>query len=1119
MKLVLSRLILTILALALIAGPGASRIAQAAPATTFIVNESGDAGDANPGDGACATASDVCTLRAAIQEANAHSGSDVIEFDSAIVSLSPASGYPPLDDTSGGTTIHGKGMVYITSANHVDAGFTLASDGNKIQGLGISFFNDAIAISGNDNVVGVDGDGQNDATERNIIINCAGNGVLMSGNNNRVAGNYIGTNGFGIGGNLNGIRLDQGATDNLIGSNGDGVSDEQEANTISGNDEVGILITSGSGTTTRRNIVAGNLIGLNPDGDAAIPNGGYGIRIENGAMRNIIGTTGNAPDTERNIVSGNLGGGVLITGTQTISNVIAGNFIGLAANGVTALGNGREGIWIAHAANNIIGTDGDGGNDSSEGNIISGNTWSGILIYGEGAEGNVIAGNRVGVRADGTAAQPNQSGGVFLIEGASHNRVGTDGNGSSDIAERNIISGNAYNGLTIQDTTSQGNIVAGNYIGVGASGNSAIPNNVAGIWISNASSNRIGTDGNGQGDISERNIISGNGNFGIWLHEAGSADNVIAGNYIGVNANGNAALPNTDSGIRIEAGARRNLIGTNGDGNGDEQERNVIAGNSTNGIIITGVGSSGNRIAGNYIGVDKDGAGALHQYNGVRIEDGSENIVGTNGDGQGDSGEGNVISGNTHGVSLAGLNAVDNWIAGNTIGLAASGDVAVPNVTSGVYLYHAPNNIIGTDSDGLSDELEGNIISGNTIDGINLLYSGTTGNTIAGNIIGINAAGDSAIPNGDDGVSIFAAGGNAVGGPQAAQRNVISGNSGDGIILYGGSSENKIAGNVIGADAAGILAFGNGGNGIYITSGATSNLIGGAASGEGNLIAFNAGAGVRLGEADTLSNTLRGNPIFANMGLGIDLEPEGVTPNDLNDADIGPNNLQNYPTLADVLSHANGATITGTLVSAPSTTFWLDFYASESCDPAGHGEGQTYLGAGQVTTNASGSASFAITLPRYVPDETLITATATDPAGNTSEFAGCVAAETVYTPPNLTIQDASVVEGESGNVQIVFTVTLSAESNLPVSLSYATADGAANAGSDYTAKSGNLWLAPGDTSEAIVITVFGDTLNEGNEAFFVNLDNVINAIVTDGQATGTIIADEFVLVFLPLVVK
>ena len=180
--------------------------------------------------------------------------------------------------------------------------------------------------------------------------------------------------------------------------------------------------------------------------------------------------------------------------------------------------------------------------------------------------------------------------------------------------------------------------------------------------------------------------------------------------------------------------------------------------------------------------------------------------------------------------------------------------------------------------------------------------------------------------------------------------------------------------------------------------------IGGTTDGAGNTIAFNGGSGVTIGGLfrgnDGIGNTVLANSISSNGGLGIDLRKhpgiaagDGVTPNDVGDGDVGANHLQNFPVLAASLTGGGIVSVEGTLNSTSSTTFRLEFFANSVADPSGFGEGETFLGSTDVTTDAVGDASFAVSLAAAVPVGHLISATATDPDGNTSEFSGVVEAE------------------------------------------------------------------------------------------------------------------------------
>ncbi|MBI3464285.1 MAG: hypothetical protein HY000_14695, partial [Planctomycetes bacterium] len=196
---------------------------------------------------------------------------------------------------------------------------------------------------------------------------------------------------------------------------------------------------------------------------------------------------------------------------------------------------------------------------------------------------------------------------------------------------------------------------------------------------------------------------------------------------------------------------------------------------------------------------------------------------------------------------------------------------------------------------------------------------------------------------------------------------------------------NAVAGNLIGTNA-GAAAIGNGLRGVEIGNGASNNRIGGAAAGEANVIAFNAGIGMGVTGATSTGNSIRGNAIHHNGGLGIDLAFDGVTANDPGDADAGPNGLQNFPVLSAGSILGNVLNVTGTFNGAASSQYTIEFFANAAADASGHGEGEVFLGARTVTTGADGNASIDEQFTGDFTNLTFITATVTDAAGNTLEF-------------------------------------------------------------------------------------------------------------------------------------
>ena len=516
----------------------------------------------------------------------------------------------------------------------------------------------------------------------------------------------------------------------------------------------------------------------------------------------------------------------------------------------------------------------------------------------------------------------------------------------------------------------------------------------------------IELDGSAAGDANGLIIHAGNSTIrGLAINRfardgirLASDNNVIEGNFIGTNVTGTAALGNGKRGLLVYGGARSNVIGTDGDGVADEAERNIISGNITDGVEINGAGTDFNVVAGNHIGTDVTGTAALgNGKRGVLVDRGARsNVIGTDGDGRADEEEGNVVSGNiSYGVNIH--DGHENVIAGNFIGTDLTGMQPLGNGSSGVIIQKgAQSNWIGTDGDGVADEAERNVISGNATLGVQIQDSGTAFNSVAGNLIGTDVSGFAALPNSHavnwgGGILVFSGasanriGTNSDGLSDEYERNVISGNASNGMRIYGmGTDENLVSGNYIGTDVNGTGPLGNKYTGVRFAGGASNNLIGGES---GNTIAFNGSDGVNIG-GGTTRNAIQGNSIHSNGDLGIDLYPNGVTLNDMGDVDVGPNNLQNFPLLSEVDAGAN-TRVAGTLNSTANTTFTIDVYANTVADPSGYGEGERFLGSFSVVTDGTGNVSFdEVLVAAPSTGGEFITATATDPNGNTSEFSG-----------------------------------------------------------------------------------------------------------------------------------
>ena len=390
---------------------------------------------------------------------------------------------------------------------------------------------------------------------------------------------------------------------------------------------------------------------------------------------------------------------------------------------------------------------------------------------------------------------------------------------------------------------------------------------------------------------------------------------------------------------------------------------------------------------------------------------------------------------------LAGANG--SVVAGNFLGTDPAGG-SIPGAENfGVDL----GGTIGVTIGGTAPA-DRNVIAGNAGANIYLNDSGAPNTVVKGNLIGLNAAGTAAlsVPGPYGGIYVRVGTGVLIGGPTAADRNVISGHPQSGVVIGytvgGTAAQGTIEGNYIGTDVTGTLPIsnaagifipnsncivrnnviaGNSGYGILSEGGAnhviqgnvivtdetaTRDLgnggggisvaganwtIGGTGAGEANVIAHNRGlGGIVLASGSSVTARIRANRIFDNKPLGIDLLTfsGGVTPNDAGDTDDGPNGLQNFPIVKSVTPGNPTSNVQGVLNSAAATAFDIDLFSNPVClpRPQDYLEGETYLGSTQVTTDGSGNATFNVDVPFVLLAGQSVTATATDPTGKTSEF-------------------------------------------------------------------------------------------------------------------------------------
>jgi hypothetical protein len=410
---------------------------------------------------------------------------------------------------------------------------------------------------------------------------------------------------------------------------------------------------------------------------------------------------------------------------------------------------------------------------------------------------------------------------------------------------------------------------------------------------------------------------------------------------------------------------------------GDSHGLYITGGGSTvRGLVInrfqkSGIrieGSGGNTIRGNYLGTDVVGTADLgNTVYGLELRSSSANTIGGT-----SAAARNVISGNDQdGVYL--YQSSKNLIRGNYLGTDAGGGTPLGNGNHGILI----DNVSTRNEVGGTSASARNVISGNVSNGVYIRYLSSL-NVVRGNCIGTDHSGTAAVGNGWSGVSIsVGSDSNTIGGTSSSARNVIAGNGHYGISIHYASPSNKIQGNNIGLASDG-SALGNAQHGIYISNlGGINNSIGGTAAGAGNAIACNGQNGVEI--RGDQGNSVLGNSIFRNAWLGIDLGGDGGTPNDAGDEDTGPNSRQNYPVITSVISSETSAVLN----SRPSTTFRVEFFSDDTPDTCGFGQGRTFLGFATVTTDETGTARFSVPF-----GGNCISATATDPEGNTSEFGG-----------------------------------------------------------------------------------------------------------------------------------
>ena len=536
------------------------------PSTTYTVNSTGNEADVAPGDGVCLTSVNTCTLRAALEETNAHPGPDTILFNIAGAGLHVISPPVPLPTITDTVTINGYNQPG-SSANTLAVGdnavLRIALNGSSSTGSGLSF---AGAGAGSSVVQGLVIGGFN-----------AGYGISVSGVMSvTVSGNFIGTDATGsvAGPNGAGVLLSS-ATATTVGG-----TTAAARNLISSNSGDGIQV---AGTSTG-NTIQNNYIGTDHNGTATLGNGNNGVQLLDGSNTHV-GTAGAG-----NLISGNGNNGLRIGPLPSDgprvpavlgNNFVQGNRIGTTAAGNSFLPNLTYGVQISSASGNLI-----GGINSGEGNLISGNGNNGVFIdnqSGGDSTNNTLQANRIGTDSTGTAALANGGSGV-VISGVSNNTVGGPLSNQG-----NVISGNTFSGVLLnagmfaggdrpplRPTGFFGNLIQGNLIGTSAAGTAALANGGSGVALVDVIDTQV-----------SRNTIAYNGSNGVTVSQS-----FVGSGGIRNNIRQNAIFSNTALGIDLgNDGVTANDPCDRDDGANNLQNYPTLSTVSSNGTSTTIIGT------------------------------------------------------------------------------------------------------------------------------------------------------------------------------------------------------------------------------------------------------------------------------------------------------------------------------------------------------------------------------------------------------------------------------------------------------------------------------------------------------------------------------------------------
>ncbi|MDY0746607.1 cadherin-like domain-containing protein [Paucibacter sp. R3-3] len=925
-----------------------------------------------------------------------------------------------LGSGSGGSTIRGLVISNATGAAiYLDTG----SNGNTIVGnylgaldsngsiVSVSAGNYVVYVASANNVIG-----GTTAADRNVISPGSANyGLLLFGataTGNLIQGNYIGTDAAGttrVTVAANAISIQSGAANNTIGGSAAG-----QGNVVAtGAAQAMFLSGQGSG-----NVIQGNRVGISATGTLL---GGQTTAI-------FVSAPGGVQILD-NWIGGGTGSGISLSSS---SNVVRGNRIGTDVAGTANWGMQQNGIVVAGSNNTIGGTSAGQGNTIANANQAA-TTFDGVAV--SSGTGNAILGNSIYSTVAGTS-------GLGLD-------LGTTGVTANDTGDGDTGANNLQNFPVLTQVTTDG---SGNVTVSGTLNSTASSFYRIEVFANTTkTANGYGEGKTFLGFINVTTDASGNATFSSTLSAT-----VAAGSYITATATASVAgfASFTDTSefsatlMAISTTQTTLVVDTNADTvNGDTSSiYALLANKGSDGFIslreaITAINNTpagslptlvNFNIAGNSVHTITL-TGALPTITAPVVIDGTTDTgsVTANGgrpaivlNGNGAAIDGLVLGAGSGGSTVRGLvitnltgNGVyilsgsnGNTVAGNYFGsVGANGLSNALAVGSGIRVEGASNTIGGTTA------ANRNIVVGMSADAVRVTGASAANNVVQGNWVNVLPDGVTSVSSTGDGIVAASGATNTrIGGLNAGDGNWIVRTA---LSAAGATSATGtlIQGNRIGTDLAGTANWGTTSAGVYFSGTSTGSMV------QGNIIAFSGTNGGIMIDTGATGVALLQNSIYSSAGLGIDLAPTGVTPNDTGDADPGPNNLQNFPVLTVASTNGAGSiTISGSINSTANSFFRIELFANTSNDASGYGEGQTYLGFVNVSTNASGNGTFSVTLSATVAAGAFISATATKTTDNTyssftdtSEFAKSVVA--ISTVQNTLIVDtnADTVDGDT----------------------------------------------------------------------------------------------------------